>query len=226
MPNLLLELMSEEMPASILEASSSSIEKIFLINFKKNNIIFDSHKYYYGPKRLTYFFSNIKSLNTEVFIKGPNIKAPKHAILGFAKSQQISISKLKIKKTDKGDYYYFIQKIKEKDTISTIIKIFENTLTRIPWKKSMRWGFSKLRWARPLKNILCFYGDKNLKINLLGYSSKNYILDSDLLTREKIKIKSINQYFDELSNYNIIIDHNERKKIILNEAKKYQKPKG
>ena len=90
----------------------------------------------------------------------------------------------------------------------------------------MRWGFSKLRWARPLKNILCFYGDKNLKINLLGYSSKNYILDSDLLTEKKIKIKSINQYFDELSNYNIIIDHNERKKIILNEAKKISKTKG
>ena len=94
MSDLLLELLSEEMPASLIEESAISIERILFNNFKKNSLISNRHNFYYGPKRLTFIFYNLRSEKEEIFIKGPNIKASETAVNGFAKSQNTSIEKL------------------------------------------------------------------------------------------------------------------------------------
>ena len=88
MNNFLLELMSEEMPATLIEKSATSIEQLFCSSFKKDNLIYDSKNVYFGPKRLTFIFFNLKNEEDEVLIKGPNVTAPVNAIEGFAKSQQ------------------------------------------------------------------------------------------------------------------------------------------
>ena len=61
MSDFLLELLSEEMPASLIEDSAVSIERILFNNIKKNNLIFDKHNFYFGPKRLTFIFHNLKT---------------------------------------------------------------------------------------------------------------------------------------------------------------------
>ena len=157
MSDFLLELLSEEMPASLIEESAISIQRILLNNIKKNNLIFDEHDFYFGPKRLTFIFYNLKNEKEELLIKGPNIKASETAIEGFAKSQKTSVKKLNIQKTDKGDYYIFKKIVSPLDTVNTLKKILELHLIKIPWKKSMRWGDNSLKWIRPLKNILCIY---------------------------------------------------------------------
>ena len=117
MTNFLLELMSEEMPASLIEDSASNIEQLFCSSFKKDSIIYDRHNFYFGPKRLTFIFFNLKNEVDEVLIKGPNVKAPANAIEGFARSQKIALDKLEIKKTEKGDYYFIKKKITSSDII-------------------------------------------------------------------------------------------------------------
>ena len=93
------------------------------------------------------------------------------------------------------------------------------------WKKSMRWGSGSLKWIRPLKNILCLYGEKKINIDLLGCSSQNYTLHSNLFIEKKIKIKSFNDYEQKLKRININFDHKERKKIILKEVERVTKKK-
>ena len=166
MSDFLLELLSEEMPASLIEDSAISIERILLNNFKKNSLIFDRYNLYYGPKRLTFIFYNLKNEKKELLIKGPNIKASEMAIEGFAKSQKTIIEKLDIQTTDKGDYYIFKKIVSASDIVATLQKILDLNLTKIPWKKSMRWGDTSLKWIRPLKNILCLYGKNKGEINL------------------------------------------------------------
>jgi len=217
MSDFLLELLSEEMPASLIEDSAVSIERILFNNIKKNNLIFDKHNFYFGPKRLTFIFYNLKNEKEELLIKGPNIKASEKAIEGFAKSQKTSVKKLNIQKTDKGDYYIFKKIVSPSDTADTLKKILELNLIKIPWKKSMRWGDNSLKWIRPLKNILCIYGINKININFSSFLSQNYTLDSSLFNEKKFFIKSFKEYKQCLKKNNIIFDHNERKKIILKE---------
>ena len=226
MTNFLLEFMSEEMPASLIEDSSNKIVQLFCNSFKKDKLIYDNYNVYYGPKRLTFIFFNLKNEVNEILIKGPNVKAPTNAIEGFAKSQEVKIDKLDIEKTEKGSYYIIKKKITYSDTIALLRKIMEVNLVKVPWKKSMRWGNGSLKWIRPLKNILCLYGTKKINIDLLGCNSQNYTLHSNLFIEKKIKIKSLDDYKQKLKRININFDHKDRKKIILKEVDKITKKKG
>ena len=70
---------------------------------------------------------------------------------------KINIKTLVKKGTKKGEYFFFEKVVSSKDIELTLIKILENSLGKITWKKSMRWGSSDLKWVRPLLNILCLY---------------------------------------------------------------------
>ena len=94
MTNFLLELMSEEMPASLIEDSAEKILQSFCNSFKKDKLIYDNYNVYYGPKRLIFIFFNLKNEVDEILIKGPNVKAPTNAIEGFARSQPVSYTHL------------------------------------------------------------------------------------------------------------------------------------
>ena len=166
MTNFFLELMSEEMPASLIEDSANKIVQSFCNSFKKDKLIYDNYNVYYGPKRLIFIFFNLKNEVDEILIKGPNVKAPTNAVEGFARSQKVKFNKLDIKKTEKGSYYIIKKKITSSDTIALLKKIMEVNLVKVPWKKSMRWGSGSLKWIRPLKNVLCFLTQCRLLLSL------------------------------------------------------------
>ena len=218
MSDLFLELMSEEIPASLLEESANNINDIISINLDKNNIIFNNAEFFYSPKRLVFQFRNIKPKEKNIVIRGPSVKAPRKAIEGFAQSNKIKPQKLIIKKTDKGEYYYLYKKITDREIKSLIINILETNLVKIPWKKSMKWGESNLKWIRPLRNILCIFNKKHIKIKLHEFVSSNHTLSSNLLDKNKIKINSGTDYFRKLKNMNVIISQHERKKYIINKG--------
>ena len=75
MTNFLLELMSEEMPASLIQDSVNKIEQLFCNSFKKEKLIYDNYNVYHSPKRFTFIFFNLKNEVDEILIKGPNVKA-------------------------------------------------------------------------------------------------------------------------------------------------------
>ena len=225
MANFLLELMSEEMPASLIKDAAGNIEKLFCNSFKKNSLSYDKFDIYYGPKRLTFIFFNLKNVFDEVSIKGPNIKAPINAIEGFVRSQKVTLEELDIEKTERGEHYILKKKISSSDTINSLKKILEVNLPKISWKKSMRWGNGSLKWIRPLKNILCLYGKTKISIDLLGYSSQDFTLHSNVFIEKQIPIKSFNDYASKLKKIDIFFDQTQRKEIILKEAKKITKKK-
>ena len=185
MSELILELMSEEMPASLLERSAKNIYQLISDNFIKNNIIYSKGSFFYSPKRLTFIFEDINLKNNNVIIKGPSVNSPLKAVEGFAKSLKINIKNLIKKDTKKGEYFFFEKIFSGKDIELILIKILENSLGKIPWKKSMRWGSNDLKWVRPLLNILCLYDNKKLALNFMQFSSNSYIIDSNPLVKKK-----------------------------------------
>ena len=220
MSELILELMSEEMPASLLERSAKNIYQLISDNLIKNNIVYSKGNFFYSPKRLTFIFEDINSKEESLIIKGPNVNSPLKAVEGFAKSLKINIKNLIKKDTKKGEYFFYEKIISSKDIELTLIKILENSLGKIPWKKSMRWGSSDLKWVRPLLNILCLYDNKRLDINFMQFNSKSYILNSNPLVKKKFNVLNVKEYFNQLKKIGVEVDQNKRKSKILEEGKK------
>ena len=220
MAELILELMSEEMPASLLEHSAKNINKLILDNLIKNNIGLVKSEFYYSPKRLTFIFQGVKSKVNSITIKGPSVISPVKAIEGFANSLNINIKNLIKRDTNKGQYYFFEKTISSKDIELTLIKVLESSLNKVSWKKSMRWGSSDLKWVRPLLNILCLYDNKLLTLNFMHFSSNNFTLHSNPLIKKRFEILSVKAYFKQLEEIGIEIDQEKRKSVIIEDGKK------
>ena len=220
MAELILELMSEEMPASLLERSTKNIYQLISENLIKNNIVYSKGYFFYSPKRLTFIFEDIKSKNKNVILKGPSVNSPVKAVEGFAKSLKINIKSLIKKETKKGEYFFFEKIVSNKDIELTLTKILENSLGKIPWKKSMRWGSGDLKWVRPLLNILCLYDNKKLALNFMQFSSNSYVLHSNPLVKKKINVLNVKEYLNQLNQIGVEVDQNKRRSKILEEGKK------
>ena len=185
MSDFFLELMSEEMPASIIKQSTDNIFQILSENIKKNNLKYYNAECFYTPNRLVFIFYKIQAINKSTIIRGPSINANEKAISGFTKSYDIDKKELVVKKINKGEYFVFEKKIGYKEIEKILIKILENNLVKIPWKKSMRWSTFSLRWLRPLKNIVCLFNKRFLKIQLMDISSNDHTYQTNPLTKKK-----------------------------------------
>ncbi len=225
MSDFFMELMSEELPASILKTSSKTIHDLISNSLKKNNLLFKKSEYFFTPKRLLFIYYDLKPTTNQISVKGPNINAPNTAIEGFAKSNSVDKDQLIRKDTNKGEYFFIEKKISNTDIELILIKLLENNLIKIPWKKSMRWGTHKIKWARPLKNILCIFNNKTINFKIDNINSNNFFIDSSPLSKKISKINSLDEYFRAIKNAEIEINQNLRRNIILAEGKKIAQSK-
>ena len=226
MADFLLEFYNEEMPASFLKDSAINIKNLIKSRFIKENIKVDKEDYFFTPKRITIVFFNLKLEldKSKGLIKGPRHGSPEKAIIGFVKSFNTEKNKLIIKNTEKGKYYFF--KNTNKPNIKNLLQtIIETELKRVAWKKSMKWGTNNLKWARPLKNILCLYDNKKLTFSFGHLLSVNKTIKDNQLTEKQYRVKSIDHYYSLMKKFDIIISQKERKKKILLDGKRILKKK-
>ena len=177
MTDFLLEIYGEEIPSSSQLSAEDQIRNLFILMLKKHEINFSKLEIFSTARRFVVFINDLskvkKSDVTE--IRGPNISAPKVAIDGFMNNNQINdIKKLKKKKINDKEYYFFLKKNKQ----LSIQKIFEYEtpiiMSSIKWKKSMRWSFNDEKWIRPIRNILCILGNKKVNFCYAGVTSGLY----------------------------------------------------
>ena len=226
MPDMLLEIFGEQMPASVLGNKSYEIHQMLIKNLSKESITFSSSESFYTPTRLAHCFYklNISFDKTNNSIKGPALSAPKAAVNGFARSFKVTVDQLDIENTKKGKYYFYVQKQKKISIEKKLTSILEKTLGEISWKKAMKWGeHSNIKWVRPLKNILCIFNNRKLSINFLGFQSNNLLFYSNPMIKKSFKIKNIKDYFKYLEVMNVEINQNKRKKLISLEIIKISK---
>ncbi len=226
MSELFLELFSEEIPPKL---QTNARKKLFLdLNnfFEENNITIKGSKESFStPNRIIINFSDIAKevVKKSQEIRGPSINAKPEALKGFLKSHKINKSKVVLKKTEKGEFYFFKkpeQKIKTLDLLKENIPIF---FDKISWNKSMRWGNNKLFWGRPLKSILAVFGGKKIEFNFHHLKASNItFLDKDF-EDEKKNFKNFKSYQAYFKSIGVIIDQDKRKKFIVNELNKISK---
>uniref|UniRef100_A0A7V4JPG1 Glycine--tRNA ligase beta subunit n=1 Tax=Thermodesulfobacterium geofontis TaxID=1295609 RepID=A0A7V4JPG1_9BACT len=213
--NLLWEIGTEELPARFIIPALESLKVLTEKKLKENLLTFGEIKTAGTLRRLALFVKNLseKQEEREEEILGPSIKIGidkkgnyTEQILGFAKKYGVSPEELTIKKTEKGEYFCLKRIIPGKKTIELLPQILLNILQNIYFPKSMRWGYYEIKFARPIRWMLCLYGKEIVPIKIAGIEASNITYGHRFLSEKSIKISEANwEIYERLLEKNYVI---------------------
>lgn len=233
MPDLLLELFSEEIPARMQRKAAGDLKKIVTNRLVDCGLVYEAAREYWTPRRLTLDIRGLTPRSKDVHEerKGPSVKAPEQAIAGFLRSAGLNdISEAEIvSDPKKGDFYVAKIVKKGRSAEEIIADIMPDIIRSFPWPKSMRWGSQSadknaLHWVRPLKNILCVFGPENADTEVIpfevnGLTSNNITYGHRFLSDgQPIEVKRFDDYVTRLEQEKVVLDADRRKEIILADA--------
>ena len=228
MSELFLELFSEEIPPKLQISARENLLTNFINLFHQENVKYNKNfSALSTPNRLIIYFKDVQdeTIMEAKEVKGPNINASNDALKGFIDSNKISKSKIFKKKTEKGEFYFYNTLKKKIKTKNLLEENIPNLLSKIKWKKSMRWGNYEMYWGRPLKSIMAIFGGKVLSFKYHHIKSTNKtFIDKDLEEKNKF-FKDFKSYKTYFSRQKVLIDNTERKKYIINNLHKLSKSK-
>jgi len=222
MPDLLLELFSEEIPARMQAGAARDLERLMVGALTDRGYLFEGIKAFAGPRRLTLVIAGLPAKQKDVReeLKGPKTDAPQAALDGFLKKTGLTKDQLKIEKTPKGDVYMAVIERAGRDTPHVLAEIIPEVMAKLPWPKSMRWkpGLS-VRWVRPLHSILCTFDGELVPFSFAGISSGLHTRGHRFLSEGKIEAKRFDDYAQKLKAAHVVLDAEERSAIIFEGVK-------
>lgn len=237
MPELLLELFSEEIPARMQMQAAKDLERLLVGSLADNGLLFEAARVFAGPRRLTLSISGLPARQPDVSEerKGPRVGAPKQAIDGFLKANGLTLAQCEKRSDAKGDYYLAVIDRKGRPTAEVITEIIRSVMWKVPWPKSMTWGpkfgFGEgaygegpyggayVRWIRPLRSILCTLDGEPVEFMTAGIKAGNITYGHRFLAPAPITIKRFADYAEKLRAAHVVVDGAERREIIEEEAK-------
>jgi glycyl-tRNA synthetase beta chain len=222
MPDLLLELFSEEIPARMQAGAARDLERLMVGALTDRGYLFEGIKAFAGPRRLTLAIAGLPAKQKDVReeLKGPKTDAPQAALDGFLKKTGLTKDQLKVEKTPKGDVYMAVIERAGRETPHVLAEIIPEVMAKLPWPKSMRWkpGFS-VRWVRPLHSILCTFDGELVPFSFAGVSSGMHTRGHRFLSQGKIEAKRFDDYVQKLKAAHVVLEAEERAAIIFEGVK-------
>lgn len=183
---------------------------------------FASIRTFATPRRLAAVVDGLPARSPDIREerKGPRVDAPEAAIKGFLKAAGLpSIDKAEKRDDKKGAYYVAIIEKPGRATSEVIAAIVPDIVRSFPWPKSMRWGSGKLRWVRPLHSILCLLDGKVVDFEIDGIRSGKETRGHRFMAPEPFSVKNFADYEKKLREAKVILDGEERARIIAEEAR-------
>lgn len=216
MSELLLELFSEEIPAMMQGKAASAYKIIFAKYFASKKIEFKNIDVYVGARRVTIHVSDIAStLPANVLEhKGPKVLAPKQAIEGFCRANNITSSDLRIKEIKGSEFYIYEQNIKEQNTKDILAQTIDQPISEYVWPKSMYWGDYKIKWVRPLKNILCIFDGEIVPFEYGHLAANNKTYGHRFMSAAEQTVSDFIDYKQKLADNFVVLDAAERRDLI------------
>ena len=229
MPQLLLELFSEEIPARMQKRAEEDLARAFGEKLKAAGLDAKAIKTFSSPRRLGLVIDDLPSKAADVNEekKGPRVGSPDQAIQGFLKSAGLaSIDQAQVVEDKKGAFY--VAKIERagRATAEIVQEITPEIIRAFPWPKSMRSGVSDLQWVRPLQNILCLFDGNPIAISVDGVPSEAKTWGHRFHAPAAIEPKDAADHAAKLRAAKVEIDRETRKALILEGAKKACAAKG
>jgi glycyl-tRNA synthetase beta chain len=229
MPLLLIELFSEEIPARMQKRAEEDLARLFGEKLKAAGLGERKVKTFSGPRRLGLFIDDLpaKAADVSEEKKGPRVGAPEQAIQGFLKSAGLaSIDQAQVVDDKKGAFYVARIERAGRATPEIVQEIAPEIIRAFPWPKSMRSGVSDLQWVRPLHNICCVFDGKAVKIAVEGVGSEAVTWGHRFHAPEALPVTSAADHASKLRGAKVLIEREERKTIILEQARKLCAAKG
>ena len=220
MPDLLLELFSEEIPARMQAQAARDLERLVVGALSDRGLLFEDAKAFAGPRRLTLALAGLPAKQPDVSEekKGPRVNAPEKAIEGFLRSAGVALEQCEKRDDGKGEFYVAVIARKGRATAQVLGEILPEAFARLPWPKSMRFPGSAMRWVRPLHGIVATFDGEVVPFEFAGVASGNTTWGHRFLSKGAIEVRHFEDYERKLRTAHVILDAAERKEIILHNA--------
>jgi glycyl-tRNA synthetase beta chain len=222
MPDLLLELFSEEIPARMQAQAAKDLERLTVGMLTDRGFLFEGIKAFGGPRRLTLAISGLPAEQKDVReeLKGPRTDAPQAALDGFLKKTGLTKDQLKTQTTPKGEVYMAVIERKGRATPLVLAEIIPEVMAKFPWPKSMRWkAGDPVRWVRPLHSILATFDGEVVPFEFAGIQSGNATRGHRFLSSGPIEVRRFEDYEAALKKAHVVLDATERAEIISHDIK-------
>ena len=233
MPDLLLELFSEEIPARMQRRAAEDLKSLVTNALVERGCLYEGAQAFATPRRLALHIIGLPAHQPDVREekKGPRVGAPQQAIDGFLKGAGLTdLSEATIQNDPKkGEFYIAIVESKGRPTADVIADLLPGIIKSFPWPKSMRWGKASaevgaLRWVRPLHSILCTFGSDTetpeiIPFNVDGLHSSDITYGHRFLAPAPIHVRRYDDYVAKLEAAKVVLSTDRRKEIIVNDAR-------
>ena len=224
MPELLLEILSEEIPARMQARAADDLKRLVTGGLKAAGLEFTSAESYVTPRRLVLVVDGLPEKQPDVSEekRGPNVQAPEQAINGFRGSLPEG-AVIEERETPKGTFFFALVEQKGLPTFVVLGDLLTDALRQLPWPKSMRWGTRKSRWVRPVHRISCLLGsEQTIGINLepgetvyAGFETVGH----RFLAPDAFEVKDFTDYKAKLLKAKVMLDPAERRARIEADAR-------
>ncbi|UYN99595.1 MAG: glycine--tRNA ligase subunit beta [Devosia sp.] len=227
MPELLLELFSEEIPARFQRRAAEDLKKAVTNALVDAGLVYEGARAFATPRRLALTISGlpVRSPDTREEKKGPKVGAPQQAVDGFLRAAGLaSIDQAKVESDPKkGDFYVALIEKPGADAVDLLSGILPKVLADFPWPKSMRWGSGNFSWVRPLRAITATFGTENdepvvVPFAAAGLQSGQTTFGHRFLSPDAIRVKRFDDYVTALERAKVVLDADRRKDIIRADA--------
>ncbi len=229
MPDLLLELFSEEIPARMQRQAAEDLKRLVTNALVERNLLYEGAQSFVTPRRLTLHVVGLPAAqaHSREERKGPRVGAPDAAIQGFLKSAGLSRIEDARVETDpkKGQFYVAVIEKPGRETKDSIAEIIPAIIRSFPWPKSMRWGAASakpdaLRWVRPLRGIVCTLATQHetaeiVSFEIDGIKAGDVTWGHRFMAPQPIHVRRFDDYVDALQKAKVVLDADRRKAIIL-----------
>jgi glycyl-tRNA synthetase beta chain len=232
MPELLLELFSEEIPARMQARAAEDLRRAVTDRLVDAGLVYEGAKAFVTPRRLTLSVHGVPVRQPDLREekKGPRVGAAENAIAGFVKAAGLrSISEARVQPDQKGDFYIAVIERPGRPALDVIAEILPEVIKSFPWPKSMRWGASSrqpgaLNWVRPLHSIIATFGPETEEPDIVpfaldGIAAGNQTRGHRFLAPQPFTVRRFADYQHKLDHAKVVLDRGRRKSIILTEAK-------
>jgi glycyl-tRNA synthetase beta chain len=233
MPDLLLELFSEEIPARMQRRAAEDLRKLVTDALVERGFVYEGAKAFATPRRLALHVAGlpIRGQDVREERKGPRVGAPEAAVQGFLKSAGLaSLDQATIQKDPKkGEFYVALIERPGRPTPEVLAEILPGIIRNFPWPKSMRWGpasadAGSLRWVRPLHSIICTFGPETedpevVPFEVDGIRSGDITRGHRFMAPAEFRVRRFDDYGPSLERARVVLDTERRKDMIVHDAR-------
>jgi len=224
MPDLLIELFSEEIPARMQARARDDLRKLVTDGLVNAGLTYASAGAFSTPRRLTLTIEGLtaESPTLREERKGPAATAPEAALQGFLRSTGLARDQLELRDDKKGQVFFAVIERPGRPAAAIVAEVLEAAIRNFPWPKAMRWGSGSLRWVRPLHSILCLMtteaGAEVVPLTVDGIAAGTTTEGHRFMAPGRFAVSSFDDYRAKLRRAFVMLDAAEREAVIWAQA--------